>query len=215
MVQRWLSEQWMNAGPGVHCIDIGLFMAKMGRRARQDSIPEENRLSRKNSSTTSMGEGPPPKPPRRQGGWAEDPVMAPSKSGRKTAEEVEDHRLRQQSLEGSDDGGDIPVIPDLEEVQEEDLAMQVAAPPSIQVNRVLTFRDLDNDLMKYAAFQTLDGEIDLKLLTKVLAPEQEVREEDVCWDWDHLYTEVSSELMTEWDLGQSERDEHSGLSKNI
>ncbi|XP_044869775.1 intraflagellar transport protein 43 homolog isoform X2 [Mauremys mutica] len=197
-------------------------MAKMGRRARQDSFPEENRLSRKNSSATSTGEeedteekGPPPKPPRRQGGWADDPVMAPSKSGRKTAEEVEDHRLRQHSLEGSDDGGDIPVIPDLEEVQEEDLAMQVAAPPSIQVNRVLTFRDLDNDLMKYAAFQTLDGEIDLKLLTKVLAPEQEVREEDVCWDWDHLYMEVSSELVTEWDVGQSERDEPLGQPKNI
>ncbi|XP_043372154.1 intraflagellar transport protein 43 homolog isoform X4 [Dermochelys coriacea] len=190
-------------------------MAKMGRRARQDSFPEENRLIRKNSSATSTGEGPPPKPPRRQGGWADDPVMASSKSGRKTAEEVEDHRLRQQSLEGSDDGGDIPVIPDLEEVQEEDLAMQVAAPPSIQVNRVLTFRDLDNDLMKYAAFQTLDGEIDLKLLTKVLAPEQEVREEDVCWDWDHLYMEVSSELVTEWDLGQSERDEPLGQPKNI
>ncbi|CAM4571027.1 intraflagellar transport protein 43 homolog isoform X2 [Lepidochelys kempii] len=193
----------------------GVGMAKMGRRARQDSFPEENRLIRKNSSATSTGEGPPPKPPRRQGGWADDPVMAPSKSGRKTAEEVEDHRLRQQSLEGSDDGGDIPVIPDLEEVQEEDLAMQVAAPPSIQVNRVLTFRDLDNDLMKYAAFQTLDGEIDLKLLTKVLAPEQEVREEDVCWDWDHLYMEVSSELVTEWDLGQSERDEPLGQPKNI
>lgn len=76
----------------------------------------------------------------------------------------------------------------------------------------MTYRDLDNDLMKYSAFQTLvryslypsfpnnntfpnigvfsnclpnvlsllnvsqDGEIDLKLLTKVLAPEQEVRE---------------------------------------
>nr|KAF6387047.1 intraflagellar transport 43 [Myotis myotis] len=71
---------------------------------------------------------------------------------------------------------DIPVIPDLEEVQEEDFVLQVAAPPSVQVNRVMTYRDLDNDLMKCAAFQTLDGTIDLKLLTKVLAPEQEVRE---------------------------------------
>ncbi|XP_047013745.1 intraflagellar transport protein 43 homolog isoform X2 [Ictalurus punctatus] len=103
----------------------------------------------------------------------------------------------------------IPVIPDLDEVQEEDLTMQVAAPPSIQVNRVMTYRDLDNDLMKYSAFQTLDGEIDLKLLTKVLAPEQEVREEDVGWDWDHLFTEVSSELQTEWDQG--EREEQSPL----
>ncbi|XP_066044633.1 intraflagellar transport protein 43 homolog isoform X2 [Chamaea fasciata] len=183
---------------------------KMGRRARQDLFADEN-LSRKNSLSTSLGEVPPPKPPRRQGGWADDPVLASTKSGRKHAEEVEDHRLRQQSLEASDDGGDIPVIPDLEDVQEEDLAMQVAAPPSVQVNRVLTYHDLDKDLMKYAAFQTLDGEVDLKLLTKVLAPEHELREDDVSWDWDHLFTEVSSELVTEWDLGQLEREDHLSL----
>ncbi|XP_070259634.1 intraflagellar transport protein 43 homolog [Myotis yumanensis] len=170
--------------------------AKMGRRAQQESAQAENPLSGKNSSILT-GEDPPPKPPRRrQGGWADDSMKA-SKSGRKAFEEMEDHRLRPKSLDGSDDGGDIPVIPDLEEVQEEDFVLQVAAPPSVQVNRVMTYRDLDNDLMKCAAFQTLDGTIDLKLLTKVLAPEQEVREDDVGWDWDHLYTEVSSELLTE------------------
>uniref|UniRef100_A0A673K169 Intraflagellar transport 43 n=1 Tax=Sinocyclocheilus rhinocerous TaxID=307959 RepID=A0A673K169_9TELE len=138
-------------------------------------------------------QGPPPKPARRQGGWAEE-IFVPDLF----------RRLRPQTPEGSDNESDIPVIPDLEEVQEEDLTMQIAAPPSIQVNRVMTYRDLDNDLMKYSAFQTLDGEIDLKLLTKVLAPEQEVREEDVGWDWDHLFTEVSSELQTEWDQGERE-----------
>ncbi|KFM08522.1 Intraflagellar transport protein 43, partial [Aptenodytes forsteri] len=184
---------------------------KMGRRARQDFFTDEN-LSRKNSPSASLGEGPPPKPPRRQGGWADDPVLAPTKSGRKHAEEVEEgerntpHLLLLLSLVA-----DIPVIPDLEEVQEEDLAMQVAAPPSVQVNRVLTYHDLDKDLMKYAAFQTLDGEVDLKLLTKVLAPEHEVREDDVSWNWDHVFTEVSSELVTEWDLGQSEREDHFSL----
>nr|XP_015205566.1 PREDICTED: intraflagellar transport protein 43 homolog isoform X1 [Lepisosteus oculatus] len=191
--------------------------AKSGRRARQsvEQMSDESRRLKKNSSSTSVGEdeegekedsdqGPPPKPPRRQGGWA-DETPGSAKSGRRpAAEEVEDRRLRPQTPEGSDDEGDIPVIPDLEEVQEEDLTMQVAAPPSIQVNRVMTYRDLDNDLMKYSAFQTLDGEIDLKLLTKVLAPEQEVREEDVGWDWDHLFTEVSSELLTEWDQGDKE-----------
>uniref|UniRef100_A0A8C3BS34 Intraflagellar transport 43 n=1 Tax=Cairina moschata TaxID=8855 RepID=A0A8C3BS34_CAIMO len=183
---------------------------RMGRRARQDLPPAESG-SRKNSSSASAGEDPPPKPPRRQGGWADDPVLAPTKLGKKHAEEVEDHRLRQQSLEVSSDGGDIPVIPDLEEVQEEDLAMQVAAPPSVQVNRVMTYHDLDKDLMKFAAFQTLDGEVDLKLLTKVLAPEHELREDDVTWDWDHLFTEVSSELVTEWEVGQSEREDHISL----
>ncbi|XP_045678966.1 intraflagellar transport protein 43 homolog isoform X2 [Phyllostomus hastatus] len=182
----------------------------MGRRAQQESAQAENHLSGKNSSTLT-GEAPPPKPPRRQGGWADDSLKA-SKSGRRASEEVEDHRLKQKSLDESDDGGDILVIPDLEEVQEEDFVLQVAAPPSVQVNRVMTYRDLDNDLMKYAAFQTLDGEIDLKLLTKVLAPEQEVREDDVSWDWDRLYTEVSSELLTEWDLLQTEKEDPVGQS---
>ncbi|KAF7704614.1 intraflagellar transport protein 43 homolog isoform X2 [Silurus meridionalis] len=190
--------------------------AKSGRRARQaadQASGEESRPGRKSSSSgmSAPGEGPPPKPPRRQGGWAEESTGTGSaKAGRRQgAEEVEDRRLRPQTPKGSDDESDIPVIPDLDEVQEEDLTMQVAAPPSIQVNRVMTYRDLDNDLMKYSAFQTLDGEIDLKLLTKVLAPEQEVREEDVGWDWDHLFTEVSSELQTEWDQG--EREEQSPL----
>uniref|UniRef100_A0A3P8XR50 Intraflagellar transport protein 43 homolog n=1 Tax=Esox lucius TaxID=8010 RepID=A0A3P8XR50_ESOLU len=172
-------------------------VAKLGRRARQaaeQTSLEESRHVRKSSSSTSTGEGPPPKPARRQGGWAEE------SSGSGSA----NRRLRPQTPQGWDDEGDIPVIPDLEEVQEEDLTMQVAAPPSVQVNRVMTYRDLDNDLMKYSAFQTLDGEIDLKLLTKVLAPEQEVREEDVAWDWDHLFTEVSSELLMEWDQGEKE-----------
>uniref|UniRef100_A0A8C2LN76 Intraflagellar transport 43 n=1 Tax=Cricetulus griseus TaxID=10029 RepID=A0A8C2LN76_CRIGR len=175
--------------------------AKMGRRAQQDSTQAESYLSNKNSSLTQTGEAPPPKPPRRQGGWADDSVK------------MSNRRLRQHSLTGSDEGEDIPVIPDLEDVQEEDFVLQVASPPSIQVNRVMTYRDLDNDLMKYSAFQTLDGEIDLKLLTKVLAPEHEVREDDVGWDWDHLYTEVSSELLTEWDLLRAEKEDPVGPSR--
>uniref|UniRef100_A0A8D1JH11 Intraflagellar transport 43 n=1 Tax=Sus scrofa TaxID=9823 RepID=A0A8D1JH11_PIG len=184
---------------------------RMGRRAQQESAQAENHLSGKTASSPLTAETPPPKPPRRQGGWA-DYSMKAFKLGRKASEEIEDHRLRQQSLDGSDDGGDIPVIPDLEEVQEEDFVLQVAAPPSIQVNRVMTYRDLDNDLMKYAAFQTLDGEIDLKLLTKVLAPEHEVREDDVSWDRDRLYSEVSSELLSEWDLLHADKEDPGGPS---
>nr|XP_017527760.2 intraflagellar transport protein 43 homolog isoform X5 [Manis javanica]XP_036880129.1 intraflagellar transport protein 43 homolog isoform X6 [Manis javanica] len=184
------------------------FGAKMGRRAQQVSAQAENHLSDKNSFSTLTGEAPPPKPPRRKGGWADDSTKS-SKSGRRASEEIEDYRLRQQSLDGSDDREDIPVIPDLEEMQEEDFVLQVAAPPS-QVSWVMTYRDLDNDLMKCPAFQTLDGEIDLKLLTKVLVPEHEVREDDISWDWDHLYTEVSSELLAEWDLLQTEKEDPVG-----
>ncbi|XP_012293675.1 intraflagellar transport protein 43 homolog isoform X2 [Aotus nancymaae] len=186
----------------------------MGRRAQQESAQAENHLNGKNSSLTLTGETSPPQFPRcREGGWADDSVKA-SKFRRKAAEETEDFRLRQQSLNGSDCGGDIPIIPDLEEVQEEDFVLQVAAPPSIQVKRVMTYRDLDNDLMKYSAIQTLDGEIDLKLLTKVLAPEHEVREDDVGWDWDHLFTEVSSEVLTEWDPLQTEKEDPTGQPRH-
>ncbi|XP_077123656.1 intraflagellar transport protein 43 homolog isoform X1 [Ranitomeya variabilis] len=176
---------------------------KMGRRARasQDVQPEESDSARVSSSRE---QGPPK--PLRQGGWA-DESSGTSKLGKRGAEDVEDSRLRQRSLDDSDEGGDIPVIPDLEDVQEEDLALQVASPPSVQVNRVMTYRDLDNDLMRHAAFQILDEDIDLKLLTKVLSPEVDVREDDARWDWDLLYTEVSSELLTEWDLGKAERED--------
>ncbi|XP_059504872.1 intraflagellar transport protein 43 homolog isoform X2 [Stegostoma tigrinum] len=186
-------------------------IVKTGRRARQslDTSQEETRSSHKAPSSSTGTEGPISKPARRQGGWADDTPRS-SKSGRKGAEEIED-RLRPRSPENSDDGGDIPVIPDLEEVQEEDLAMQVAAPPSIQVNRVMTYRDLDNDLMKCGAFQTLDGDIDLKLLSRVLSAEQEVREEDESWSWDHLFTEVSSELLTESEDGAGQDEDEAKL----
>ncbi|XP_066461849.1 intraflagellar transport protein 43 homolog [Eleutherodactylus coqui] len=175
---------------------------KMGRRARQaqDIQQEESEVPH----DTSSREGPPK--PLRQGGWA-DESSGTSKLGKRGIEDVEDTRLRQQSLGDSNEGEDIPVIPDLEDVQEEDLVLQVASPPSVQVNRVMTYRDLDNDLMRHAAFQTLDGDIDLKLLTKVLSPEGDVREDDLRWDWDLLYTEVSSELLTEWDLGKTEKED--------
>ncbi|XP_062393066.1 intraflagellar transport protein 43 homolog A-like [Sardina pilchardus] len=177
--------------------------AKSGRRARHGGKSSDEQRHKK-SSFTSLGEGSPPKPPRRQGGWAEETSATNSSASgkRQVIDEVEDHRLRPQTPQESDSDGDIPVIPDLDEALEEDLGMQVAAPPRLQVNRVMTFRDLDTDLMKHSAFQSLGGEIDLKLLTEVLAPEQEVREEDVGWDWDHLLTEVSSELRTELDLGE-------------
>lgn len=43
------------------------------------------------------------------------------------------------------------------------------------VNRVATFKELDTDLLRHAAFSTLD-DIDLRLLTNCLANESDVRE---------------------------------------
>uniref|UniRef100_A0A2K5NTY4 Intraflagellar transport 43 n=3 Tax=Cercopithecinae TaxID=9528 RepID=A0A2K5NTY4_CERAT len=193
--------------------------AKVGRRAQRESAQAENHLNGKNSSLTLTGETSSPKLPRcREGGWAGDFVKV--SNGTQTGKQQLDlnacyHKTHHRDLGlASLEEADIPIIPDLEEVQEEDFVLQVAAPPSIQIKRVMTYRDLDNDLMKYSAIQTLDGEIDLKLLTKVLAPEHEVREDDVGWDWDHLFTEVSSEVLTEWDPLQTEKEDPAGQARH-
>uniref|UniRef100_A0A5F7ZQW8 Intraflagellar transport 43 n=1 Tax=Macaca mulatta TaxID=9544 RepID=A0A5F7ZQW8_MACMU len=193
--------------PEILAFCLSLQRAKVGRRAQRESAQAENHLNGKNSSLTLTGETSSPKLPRcREGGWAGDSVK------------VSNFRLRPQSLNGSDYGGDIPIIPDLEEVQEEDFVLQVAAPPSIQIKRVMTYRDLDNDLMKYSAIQTLvSGTTSLKLREKAflcLTQRNPSWQDDVGWDWDHLFTEVSSEVLTEWDPLQTEKEDPAGQARH-
>ena len=58
------------------------------------------------------------------------------------------------------------------------------------------------DLMNRSAFRTLDGDIDLKVLVKNLASEKDVRaEEDVQWNWDNLFADVSANLRSKQDTG--------------
>ena len=79
------------------------------------------------------------------------------------------------------------------------------------VNRVATYRELDNDLLKHVAFATLD-DIDLKLLTKCLAPEAAIKEKDETWNWDVIFAEVSGELQREW-FPEEEQEEKQAAAK--
>ncbi|KAK2174893.1 hypothetical protein NP493_769g02007 [Ridgeia piscesae] len=132
-----------------------------------------------------------PRPKKRVGGWGEE-------KRKRNTDDIEDERLRQRSPEKDDSDSEIPVIPDLED-QQDDLTTQIAVAPNVAVNRVATYRELDNDLLQHASFLTLDNAIDLKLLSKGLSSEVDVQEEDKAWDWDRLFTEVTSELLTEWE----------------
>lgn len=175
------------------------------KQAKAPSAPGFESLSGgKNSPQTAnddLDDGPPK--PNRVSGWGED---APKRRGRNLGEgmeQFEDERLRPHSPEKSDDSdNDIPVIPDLEDQPEEDITQNIASAPNVAVNRVATYRELDNDLLKQAAFLTLDNEIDLKLLTKSLSTEADLIEEDKPWDWDRLFTEVTSELLTQWEKSE-------------
>ena len=91
----------------------------------------------------------------------------------------------------------IPMIPDLEEVREEDFTSQVAEAPNVSLTRVTAFKQLEQELQQHSALHLLDGEVDLKLLTAVLSPETETREPDCEWKWDGLFAEVSAEMSAE------------------
>lgn len=91
---------------------------------------------------------------------------------------------------------DIPVIPDLDEVREEDLTQQVAEAPSANV-RVTTMADLDRDLESTLPFSQTESGIDLKLLTNVLCPASALKEDDNTWQFQQLFTEIKSELLSE------------------
>ena len=170
----------------------------------------------------SAGPAPPPMHGRRTGGWADENARV--KTAAKTA------RFSTQPPEQSggfgvhsedDEDEDVPVIPDLDDVKDEDMALQVASAPSVAVNRVATYKELDNDLLKHVAFATLD-DIDLRLLTRSLAPETALKEVDEPWHWDQVFAQVSSELRKEWfpeddgdqDVVDQAKDESSRITRD-
>lgn len=148
------------------------------------------------SSVSQSAEEPPQR--KKIGGWADD--NAKTKKKKDLPAEEEDERLNVQTVL-EEEGGSI--IPDLEEVQEEALTAQVAAPPSVMVNRVDTYKQLESDLHKHAGLFTLENEVDLKLLAKVLSPETDVVEEDKPWEWDKVFTELSTDIQEVWDRQQA------------
>lgn len=127
---------------------------------------------------------------RRTGGWAQ------SRNNSLTQQQLPKTSF-DKGEQSDDDDDDLPIIPDLEEVEKEDFAQRVADAPNVAVNRVDTYKELDSDLFKHAAFATLE-EIDLRLLTRNMVPEASLKEPDETWTWDKLFADVSSQLQSEW-----------------
>mmetsp|Transcript_10585 Transcript_10585/g.25799 ORF Transcript_10585/g.25799 Transcript_10585/m.25799 type:complete len:186 (+) Transcript_10585:81-638(+) len=106
--------------------------------------------------------------------------------------------IRQHDFGGDDDAGDaIPVIPDLEDDQDEDLSKQIAAPPIVSTDR--DFRSLrelepDNAEKKLLLSTSAQQGIDLSSLMSVMSPYQMVTESDDVWDYNLLFQEVASHI---------------------
>ena len=180
--------------------------ARTGRRAKKqpsllesssDAVDDAAEEEAMPSNMSDRNPSAPPRAAKKMSGWGEDSVKR-----RRGTDDIDDDRLKPQTpeLEREDSDADIPVIPELEDQQPaDDLSSDVAVAPTVAVNRVATYRELDHDLLRHAAFLTLDNEIDLKPLSRGLAAEFEVQEPDTPWDWDRLFTEVTSELLTEFE----------------
>ncbi|XP_065291110.1 intraflagellar transport protein 43 homolog isoform X1 [Dermacentor albipictus] len=187
-----------------------------GSRARRLNIFGNNTTDIPTNAFASNGSGEgskaPPKP-RRNSGWAEDNSSSGLFRFRRSSArppstvpiEVSKLTRNETVLERDDSDSEIPSIPDLGEVEYDDLATQVAQAPSVSVNQVDTFQQLDNELLKQAAFTTLDG-CDLRLLTKYLTPEEYLKEPDAVWTWDTLFTEVAAEINKSSDNSQEPDD---------
>ena len=114
--------------------------AKQGRRAKDEQLDlglEDETFemaasplkSRPMTGDILLEDGPRARasaPPRRTGGWGEET------SRTKTAKSVYREPVQEQQQDSEED---LPMIPDLEEVEAEDLALAVADAPSVAVNR--------------------------------------------------------------------------------
>ncbi|XP_043269337.1 intraflagellar transport protein 43 homolog isoform X2 [Venturia canescens] len=179
-----------------------LLIPRLGRRAGQSNATEEGKsdddmLDSPGSFASAKSAKPvaPVAPPRtRKTGWGDE-----FKGNKvKVSNIIEQLFLRERfrATENEEPDDEIPIIPDLDEIQADNGIPEIANAPSVGVNRVAAYKELDKDLLKNEAFAYLDG-IDLSLLTDRLYPEKLVREPDEMWSWDVLFTQISSELNSE------------------
>ncbi|KYN10932.1 hypothetical protein ALC57_16934 [Trachymyrmex cornetzi] len=187
------------------------LLPRLGRRAGQNNLLEDNKsdddplespISLSSGKSISMQR--PIVPPRlRKTGWGDE-----LKSGKE--------RFRVIEKEEQEDDikklkyfithyffillisvfVDIPVIPDLDEIQEDNISSDIASAPTVNANRVTAYEELDTDLVKNAAYTSLDG-VSLSLLADKLYNENLVKEPDEVWNWNLLFTQISSEINSE------------------
>lgn len=67
---------------------------------------------------------------------------------------------------------------------------------SVAVNRVVTLKELNSDLLAQNAFSAIEG-VDLSILTKCLQPQDSLDEPDEVWDWEKLFTDVIAEINSD------------------
>lgn len=63
----------------------------------------------------------------------------------------------------------------------------------VYMNRVVTLKALNSDLLSQNAFSAIE-DVDLSILTKCLQPQEALDEADEVWEWEKLFTDVIAEI---------------------
>ncbi|KAI8815817.1 intraflagellar transport protein 43-domain-containing protein [Fimicolochytrium jonesii] len=182
-------------------------VAKKPRRIRETERPEAMKETRGGWDSPAPESSPP------RGGLVGG-TFTRGKSGstRREAQDVEDidddvdtvpvpppRDRREKIKQDSSDDAVTVIIPDLDQVQDNQMLTEVAAAPVIKINRFKNMQELDGELLASTGQlieppTSLAG-IDVSLLvsTALIPPDQLVKP-DVQWDWDVIFTEVTSDL---------------------
>ncbi|GLH10203.1 Protein of unknown function [Gryllus bimaculatus] len=169
-----------------------------------DSSPLSSAGSNRSSKRVDSQPVAPPRS-RKTGGWAEEAI----KSGKRkngSSNLIEQERFQSPDRMKKNDSDDEPLtivcfgVIYLEAY--EFSRRQQACTVGVAINRVATYKELDSDLFRHAAFTTID-DVNLQLLAKCLSPENDLKEKDESWTWDLLFTDVASQLHTDWELEAS------------
>ncbi|KAF2880966.1 hypothetical protein ILUMI_25182 [Ignelater luminosus] len=168
-------------------------VAKQGRRAGNPRSPDstEQLLDSALESITNASPRDGTTQPRKTGGWADDGIRSAKSRGNL----IEEQRFQEQTILSDDDDDDIPIIPDIDDIQEDIQSPNEIKTPTILIN-TSTYKELDKELSAIqaspTAMQSLTkaNGINLSLLTKRLCPEKDIKESDEEWTLESLFNDL-------------------------
>lgn len=91
----------------------------------------------------------------------------------------------------------IPVIPDIEDLQDDPTMDDIIDAHQEYANRNTTHNALNTDMLKESDIISFIDDIELSILARCLLKERELVELDEIWTWDKLFTEVSGDIHEE------------------
>lgn len=93
-----------------------------------------------------------------------------------------------------DEDNDVPVIPDIEELHDQEFILQTAEPPLVEVNTLLNIDEIKEKIpSKHPVLSTLEN-ANMSVLSDFCLPEEKIKESDSTWTWDSLIVDIMQKV---------------------